>query len=133
MPTARTTAIVSPIARLIARMIEAMIPESAAGQDDLPDDLELAWRPSHSAPSRRPRGTARIASSEIDAISGVIRNPTTIPPDSAEKVPMFALPRIGCRICGARKLMAKNPRTIVGMPAIVSRIGLTTVRTRGDA
>ena len=80
-----------------------------------------------------PRGTARIASSEIEAMSGVTSRPTTIPPDSAEKVPMFCLPRIGMRTCGARKLMAKKPRTIVGMPAIVSRSGLTIVRTRGDA
>ena len=66
-------------------------------------------------------------------MSGVMSSPTTMPPDSAEKVPMFDLPRSGCRICGARKLMAKKPKTIVGMPAIVSRIGLTIVRTRGEA
>ena len=29
--------------------------------------------------------------------------------------------------------MAKNPRTIVGMPAIVSRTGLTMLRTRVEA
>ena len=35
VPTASTTAIVSPMARLIARMIEAMIPEIAAGKTTL--------------------------------------------------------------------------------------------------
>ncbi len=35
VPTARTTAIVSPTARLMARMIEAMIPETAAGTTTL--------------------------------------------------------------------------------------------------
>ena len=34
-PTASATAIVSPIARLMARMIEAMIPDSAAGKTTL--------------------------------------------------------------------------------------------------
>ena len=29
--------------------------------------------------------------------------------------------------------MAKNPSTIVGMPAIVSRIGLMMLRTRSEA
>ena len=56
-----------------------------------------------------------------------------MPPDSDEKTPMFALPRSGWRICGAMKLMAKKPKTIVGMPAIVSSIGLITFRTRGEA
>ena len=35
VPTARTTAIVSPTARLMARMIDAMIPEIAAGRTTL--------------------------------------------------------------------------------------------------
>ena len=39
-------------------------------------------------------------------------------------------PKSGWRTSGDRKLMAKKPRTIVGMPAIVSRTGLTTFRTR---
>ena len=37
------------------------------------------------------------------------------------------------RAIGETKLTAKNPSTMVGMPAIVSRIGLTSVRTRGAA
>ena len=35
VPTASSTAIVSPIARLVARMIDAMIPDSAAGRTTL--------------------------------------------------------------------------------------------------
>ena len=54
-----------------------------------------------------------------------------MPPDRAEKIPIC--PKIGLRTSGARKLMAKNPSTIVGIPAIVSSTGLTIVRTRLDA
>ena len=110
-----------------------MIPEMRRREDDLPDDLEAASRPSRTRPRAGPAGTARIASSEIEAISGVISRPTTIPPDSAEKMPMLSEPSSGRRRCGAMKFRPKNPSTIVGTPAIVSRIGLTIVRTRGDA
>ena len=80
-PAARTTAIVSPTARDIARMIEAMIPEIAAGKTTCRTTSNRV-APIAKAPSRRPRGTARIASSEIEAMSGVMRRPTTIPAES---------------------------------------------------
>ena len=77
-PIARTTAIVSPTARDIARMIDAMIPDSAAGKTTRRTTSKRV-APIANAPSRRPRGTARSASSDSDAISGVISRPTTMP------------------------------------------------------
>ena len=50
-----------------------------------------------------------------------------MPPARAEKSPT---PNSGWRISGDRKLMAKKPRTMVGIPAIVSSTGLTMLRTR---
>ena len=71
-----------------------------------------------------------MASSEIDAMSGVMRIPTTMPPASAE---WSRTPKRGLRTSGDRKLMAKKPSTMVGIPAIVSRTGLTMLRTRFEA
>ena len=124
---ASTTAIVSPTARDMARMIEAMIPDSAAGKTTRRTTSNLV-APIANAPSRSPRGTARSASSDSDAISGVISSPTTSPADSMLNVPIDG--KSGLRSSGVMKFRAKKPRTIVGMPAIVSRIGLTTFRVR---
>jgi hypothetical protein len=46
-------------------------------------------------------------------------------------VPMVG--RSGFRSCGVMTFKAKKPRTMVGIPAIVSRIGLTRFRVRGVA
>ena len=129
VPPASTTIIVSPIARDMARMIEAITPDSAAGNTTLRTTSHLV-APIAYAPSRRPRGTARIASSDREAMTGVTSSPTIRPAESALNVPT---PNSGLRITGVRKLIAKNPRTIVGMPAIVSRIGLTRLRVRIEA
>ncbi|MGY0205903.1 hypothetical protein ACW7EJ_21360, partial [Acinetobacter soli] len=68
-PPAIVTIIVSPIARLVARTIEAMMPESAAGMTTLiATSNRVAPRPS--APSRIFFGTALIASSEITIAGG---------------------------------------------------------------
>src|SRR6266540_5757984 len=66
LPTAIRTTIVSPIARETPRMIDATIPESAAGKTTRVATLALV-APSAYAPSRSPLGTADIASSEIEA------------------------------------------------------------------
>ena len=58
------------------------MPEIAAGNTT----LVATWRlvaPMPYAPSRRPCGTARIASSEIEAIVGTIMIPITRPAESA--------------------------------------------------
>ena len=60
-------------------------------------------------------------------MSGVTRIPTTMPPARAD---WSGTPNKGLRISGERKLMAKKPRTMVGIPAMVSSTGLTTLRTR---
>ena len=64
-------------------------------------------------------------------MSGVISRPTTIPAESRLNVPIEG--RIGLRSCGVMKFRAKKPRTIVGTPAIVSRIGFTMFRVRSVA
>ena len=127
-----TTAIVSPTARLIARMIEAMIPESAAGRTTLrtTSNLRRAHREGALAQAARDRphrvlgdrGDQRRDEEADDDPAGQRREGADVP-----------LPKSGLRTSGARKLMAKKPSTMVGMPAIVSRIGLTMLRTRGDA
>ena len=107
-------------------------PRDRGREDDLADHLELG-------------GTHRVRTlphAARDRAHRIVRDrrdqrrdeqADDDPPDSAEKVPMFCLPRIGMSTCGARKLTAKKPRTIVGIPAIVSRSGLTDARTRGEA
>ncbi len=76
MPAASTTAIVSPIAREIARMKEATMPDSAAGVTTRVATSNFV-APSAYAPSRSVRGTALRASSESEETSGMIMTPTT--------------------------------------------------------
>ena len=82
IPAAIATIIVSPTARETPRMIDAMIPDSAAGTTTR-DATVIFDAPSPYAPSRSARGTADIASSETDAMIGTIMTPTTMPADSA--------------------------------------------------
>ena len=80
------------------------MPERAAGKTT----RVATWRfvePRPYAPSRRPWGTARIASSEIDAIVGTIMIPITRPAESALK-PLTSMPS-ACRISGVTKVSAK--------------------------
>jgi hypothetical protein len=65
-------------------------------------------------------------------MSGVISSPTTIPADRALKSWFFPITPAFWRN-GVSESMAKNPRTIVGMPASSSRMGLTVRRTRSCA
>ena len=78
VPTAKVTAIVSPTARLKARIMPAIIPEEM-----LDHYLESGFNfvaPKAKEPSRNSFGTALNASSDIEAISGKIITPTTIAP-----------------------------------------------------
>ena len=64
-------------------------------------------------------------------MSGVISSPTTRPAESTLNVPVVG--SSGFSSTGVTKFNAKKPRTIVGIPAIVSRIGLMTFLTRDEA
>ena len=83
-PAAIATIIVSPIARDTARMKAAVMPENAAGTTTL-SAVCMRVAPSAYEPSRRPCGTARIASSDSDDTSGRIIRPITSPGLSALK------------------------------------------------
>src|SRR5918992_471043 len=77
-------------------------------------------------------GTARMESSAIDATSGVTNTPTPTP--AAPKLKKAAsLHNNRSTISGFRKLMANTPRTMLGIPASVSSIGLSSRLTRGLA
>src|SRR5699024_11181454 len=77
-PPAIVTIIVSPIAREMANTNDAIIPDNAEGKTTFNDTSNFV-EPSANAPSRIERGTALIASSDNDAIIGIIIIPTTIP------------------------------------------------------
>ena len=76
-PAARTTAIVSPIARLIARMNDETTPESPAGRTIRVETSNFV-APSPYAASRSPRGTAERTSSLSDETIGMTMIPTTM-------------------------------------------------------
>src|SRR3989338_5073303 len=83
-PAAKATAIVSPIAREIARIKEAKTPDKAAGKTILVVTSNCV-APTAYAAWRRFLGTARKASSQREAIIGKIIIPTTIEADAALK------------------------------------------------
>ena len=77
-PAARNTTIVSPIAREIPMMKAATSPEIAAGIV-MRIVVVTRFAPSPAEASRRDEGTAAKASSDTDAIRGIVRMPTPIP------------------------------------------------------
>src|SRR4051794_14077556 len=85
IPAASTTAIVSPIARLTARMNEATTPESPAGSTTRVETSNFV-APRPYAASRRPRGTAESTSSLNEDTIGMIITPTTMQALSALNV-----------------------------------------------
>ena len=78
VPAASVTAMVSPMAREMASTMEATMPERAAGTTTRSDTTRRV-APSPNAPSRIELGTARMASSDRELMSGVISRPTTMP------------------------------------------------------
>src|SRR5699024_12741313 len=111
-PAATDTIIVSPIAREIPNTNDAIIPDSAAGTTTFKATSSLV-DPMASAPSLIELGTELMASSESEAIIGMIMTPTIIPGLSALKIG-----RSGMNTCssGVTNVSAKNPYTIVGIP-----------------
>ena len=88
-PAAMVTAMVSPIALEMARMKEAMMPDSAAGTT-VRVAVSILVAPSAYAPARSERGTALMASSDSDDTMGTIMMPTT----------MLALSALKTSVCG---------------------------------
>ena len=132
LPAAMVTAMVSPTAREKARITEAEMPDRAAGTTT----RRLTWRllaPRPKAASRSDNGTARMASSLIEAMIGRIISPTAIDPAAALKMNTRSSPKIGRSRSGVMNWRAKKPTITVGMPARISRVGLRTPRTRGLA
>src|SRR5688500_7820186 len=78
------TIMVSPIAREMARMNDAITPDSAAGTTVRVATSNLV-APSAYAPSRNERGTALKASSESEDTIGMIITPITMLADRALK------------------------------------------------
>ena len=106
------------------------MPETAAGSTTrVAVVTRRAPRPYEA--SRSDCGTAFIESSEIVATRGIVRTPTAIA--AAARLNPLALGTSVWTIVGLMKVRAKNPRTTLGMPARISRIGLTVPRVRGLA
>ena len=78
LPAARTTIMVSPIARLTARRKAPTIPGSAAGRSTRRMPSE-GVAPSAREPSRRDKGTWRRMSSEREEMKGISMMPITRP------------------------------------------------------
>jgi hypothetical protein len=104
-PAATSTIIVSPTPRETPSTTDATMPEIAAGKTTFVATCRLV-APSPKAPSRSPCGTARIESSEIEAIVGTIMKPITRPAASALNT-WISSPRMSCRMVGVTKLSAK--------------------------
>jgi len=129
-PAAMATTIVSPMAREMPMMSAATIPDTAAGTTTLRLVVTLRAPRPYDA-SRRLRGTARSASSEIEAMSGMIRMPTPRP--AASMLNTVACGQTRWTMLGLMNVRAKKPRTTLGMLARISRIGFTKDRVRGEA
>jgi hypothetical protein len=111
-------------------MIAATMPEMAAGTTTVRLVVSrLAPRPYDA--SRSETGTARIASSEIEAISGIVSTPTARPAENRLKSEADGL--MPWTMFGLMNRRAKKPRTTLGMPASISRIGLIVRRARACA
>lgn len=133
-PAAMVTAMVSPTAREMARINAAMIPLNAAGVTTLVITSNFV-APKEYAASRNDLGTARMASSLMDATVGMIIIPKTIEALNALKK-LTSKPShfsITVLINGVTKLKAKYPYTTEGIPANISSMGLRMFRIFSDA
>jgi hypothetical protein len=72
-----------------------------------------------------------MASSESEAMVGMIMMPMTMPADSALKTWMPG--KIGLSTTAVMNSRAKKPKTTVGMPASTSSVGLRILRALGLA
>ncbi len=129
LPVTMMTAMVSPIARPIPRMIAAAIPERAAGTMTR---LIVCQRvaPVARDPSRYSMGTELIASSETLIIVGSVMIPRRIDPAS-QVCPLGMLNAMRMKVL--RTIIPKNPYTTDGMPASSSVAGFRMLFIRGEA
>ena len=121
---------VSPIARLRPTMSAATMPETAAGSTTR-NVVVILRAPRPDDASRNASGTDRMASSEMDATSGMVRKPTATP--AAAMLKKLAPGAMGWMRFGVMKLMANRPSTTLGTLARTSRIGFSTRLTLGLA
>ena len=132
-PAAMATTIVSPIARESPRISAATMPGRGRGDDD-PDRRRCASRaPIPYAASRRWRGH------RVERVLGDRRDerdrsgcPTASPAARNDEAALRAEDPADDRRAGSPS-SAKNPSTTLGMPASVSRIGLSVRRARGES
>src|SRR5699024_10430028 len=129
LPLAIVTIIVSPMALEIPKTKDATIPEKAAGITTRLVTSNFV-EPSAKAPSLRALGTELIASSESEAIMGMIMIPITIP---GLRILVASKPGIHSLKTRVTNVRAKNPYTVVGMPARISTIGFNTFLARSEA
>src|SRR5699024_10872416 len=129
LPLAIVTIIVSPIAREIANTIETIIPDKAAGITTRKVVSNFV-APNASAPSRIAFGTAFIASSDIDAIIGIIITPMTSP---GLKMFVCSRPGIISLKSGGTNVIAQHPYTSVAITASNSSNCLNTPFTLAEA
>jgi len=106
-------------------MYEEEIPEMEAGTT-IPVDTSNFVAPSPYPACRRSSGTALIASSEIDDTIGIVMIPTMIDAESALNV--LILGNSVAFSAGVMYTSAKYPYTTVGMPARISKSGLSIER-----
>ena len=106
-PAASATIIVSPTARDMPSTTAAATPERAAGKTTR-RLVCIRLAPIASDPCRIACGTAEKASSDSEAIVGMIITPRTRPAASALVKPTSMLRR-SCRSVGVTKVSAKNP------------------------
>src|SRR5699024_8929665 len=86
--------------------------------------------PNPNAPSRMELGTEDIASSDMEAIIGIIIIPMTIP---GLRIFVGSSPGMISLKMGVTNVKAKKPYTIVGIPASTSNNGLIVFFTLSDA
>jgi len=128
-PVTMSTAIVSPMARPIPRMIAALMPESAAGTITLRTVCQW-FAPRARLPSLNSRGTELMASSATLVIVGMAMIARRIEPASQLDPEGWSK---AMRIQSVRRIRPKNPYTTEGMPASSSTAGLMTAFVRGPA
>ncbi len=107
-PAAMTTIIVSPTAREIAEHERGHDARERRGHHHARRHLQLVAA-QRQAPSRRPPGTADIASSDSEATVGRIMIPITRPAESALKTPGFSPMNQMSWSSGVTKVSAKKP------------------------
>ena len=128
-PVTMSTAMVSPRALPVPRMMAAVIPEKAEG---ITTRLMVCHRvaPMARLPSRNSRGTALMASSETEVMVG--RAMTARRMDPASQVRPDARSKV-TRRTSVRIIRPKKPYTTDGIPARSSMAGLRTLLVREEA